>query len=448
MRFKTFAAMTGSALLTGSAGIVGVAAPASAMGGGGGTHAVGAVYVASNAYSGNEILTFPRYANGSVGPVTAMTATGGLGSGPGQYAPIEDDPLGSQSSLIADPTGRFLFAVNAGSNTVSAFTVSASSGLNLVDTEPSGGSFPVSLTFFGNTLYVLNAVGNSVTGFTVNNADYLTPLETCALPALPTDGDPLNEFPATTTSSAQPVDTQTAGQVGFSPNGKLLVVTSKEGPVMNGFPFGNTSGPGRIDVYQVDPASRMLVNCGQPTTYTLPYNVDTTGLQHGQFPFSFTWSNQGDLLVTEVFGESSVPNSTFSNLSAVSSFAVANDGTLTPVGTVADTSPVPCWIVRSRNNIFVANFLGNDISGYQVAASGSLTPAGGVATPLAGGTFPIDMAISADGQFLYELAPGTATAQLFPFTVGPTGNLSPLTPVNDGLGANSGQAGIATVTFS
>ena len=99
--------------------------------------AVGAVYVATNDWSGgNHVLTFPRYADGSLGPVSATTATGGRGSGPGQFAPIVNDPLGSQNSLIADPTGKLLFAVNAGSGSVSSFNVGRG-GLTLVDTKAS-----------------------------------------------------------------------------------------------------------------------------------------------------------------------------------------------------------------------------------------------------------------------------------------------------------------------
>ena len=43
---------------------------------------VGAVYVASNAYSGNSILTFLRFADGSLAPA-GQVPTGGRGSGPG-----------------------------------------------------------------------------------------------------------------------------------------------------------------------------------------------------------------------------------------------------------------------------------------------------------------------------------------------------------------------------
>lgn len=47
---------------------------------------VGAVYVSSNKYGGNEIVSFLRFADGSLktGP---RVLTGGLGSGPGQLSP-------------------------------------------------------------------------------------------------------------------------------------------------------------------------------------------------------------------------------------------------------------------------------------------------------------------------------------------------------------------------
>jgi 6-phosphogluconolactonase len=420
-----------------------VVAPASAGSTAFAATSVGAVYVASNSYAGNEILTFPRYADGSLGPVEAATATGGKGSGAGSgsgaLAAIQNDPLGSQGSLLVDPTGRFLYAVNAGSNDVSVFTVSPH-GLTLVDREPSGGAYPVSLTAFGNTLYVLNAVGNSVTDFTVTGGGQLIRPTTCGLPALPAGMDPL--LPATAASSAQPVGTETAGQIGFGPDGTLLLVASKEGPLALGFPFGNTLGAGRIYAYQVNSFSRALRNCGNPHTFTFPLN----GPGLGKFPFSFTWTAQGDLILNEVFGISSSPSNLPGGVSALGTFAVSADGTLTPIATVADPSPVPCWIVRSGNNVYVANYLGSDITGYQVTADGRLNLMPIPVTSLGAGTQPIDMAISTGGQFIYQLDPGTA--QVFPFRVGVAGNLTPLPSMSLGLPPNSGDAGIATVTFS
>jgi len=455
-----------------------VASATSSSGAGSGS-AVGAVYVATNAWnSGNKILVFPRYSDGSLGPVSAAVATGGLGSGPGQFAPIVNDPLGSQNSLVTDQTGKYLFAVNAGSGDVSSFTVGRG-GLALVDrraTAPASGAgqanpFPVSIAVSGSTLYVVNAIGNSLAGFSINPAGHLMPLQNCELPGLPA-GNPLNAFAATTLSSQQAVDTQTAGQVGFSPDGKWLVVISKEGPMStttppggsgDQFPFGPTSGSGHIYAYPVNSGGQ--VDCASPRSTALPVFPDG----HGTFPFSFTWSGQGRLLVTEVFGESDQPASLPSGVSAVSSYLLNANGTFTLQRKVPDPLPVPCWIVRSGDNVFVANFLGPDfglgaISSFKVAPDGALadpSPASAPTTGLNGGSDPIDMAISNDGHFLYELAPGpnlaaatAPTMQVYPFAVSSTGSLTALTPVNDGVGGagaathfDAGEFGIATATF-
>lgn len=449
-----------------------------------GSAAVGAVYVATNAWSGgNRILTFPRYADGSLGGVSSSVATGGRGSGPGQFAPIVNDPLGSQGSLITDPTGRYLFVVNAGSGDVSSFAVGRG-GLALVDREPSvpvgvrgqRNPFPVSLATSGSSLYVLNGIGNSVTGYTVGASGRLSPFQNCALPALPA-GNPLDVFSATATSSQQAIDTQISGQVGLSPDGKWLVVVSKEGPMStttppgatgDQFPFGPTSGSGHLYAYPVRAGGR--IDCASPSS--TPLRVFADG--HGTFPFSFTWSPQGRLLVTEVFGQSDTLANGPGGLSSVTSYTLNANGTFTLQRRTPDPLPVPCWIVRSGSHVFVASFLGPDfglgaISTFTVAADGGLVdpaPAATPTTPIAGGSDPIDVALTNDGRFLYQLAPGPNpggkdaagrpldTWQVYPFAVGTDGSLTALAPVNDGVGgagaanhSDAGEFGIATVTF-
>lgn len=403
---------------------------------GGGSRPIGAVYVAGNEYGGNVILAFDRYADGSLGPAGPGVPTGGRGSGPGLLLP--DDPIGSQGSLVVDQEHRLLFAVNAGSDDVSVFRIDRD-GPTLVDRKPTGGAFPVSLAFDHQILFVLNAVGNSVTGFGVGAGGHLTPRQTCALPALPAGADPL--LPGDATHSAQPVVTQTAGQLGFSPDGKKLVVVSKEGPLLQGFPFGATLGSGRIHVYDVDGRTGTLANCASPKTTLLPGNGDGKG----KFPFDFAWSQQGQLLLTEIFGVA-----TSLTGSAVSSFALDRDGALTPISTsVGNGQPAVCWIVRSGKNVFTPNFLGNNISSYRVTSKGQLTLTAAEAARIdvgdTPGQSPIDVAVTADGRFIYQLA--TGSAQVWPFAVSASGALTPLTPVADGRSPHSGQAGIATFDF-
>src|SRR6266849_9719364 len=123
--------------------------------------AAGAVYTMNNSSNGNRVLVFARAADGTL-TAAGSFETGGLGTGGG---------LGSQGALVLSSNERWLFAVNAGSNDISAFAVERR-GLSLVDRVPSGGRRPLSLAVHDDLLYVLNAGGaagdnDNITGFRV-----------------------------------------------------------------------------------------------------------------------------------------------------------------------------------------------------------------------------------------------------------------------------------------
>jgi 6-phosphogluconolactonase (cycloisomerase 2 family) len=389
---------------------------------------VGAVYVASNAIAGNAISIFNRFADGHLEPAGSV-ATGGLGSGPDTTeAALTFDPLGSQNSLITDPASRLLFAVNAGSDSVSVFRIGAGGRLSLAGRPvSSSGAFPVSLAYNNSTLYVLNGKGNSLTGFAVSGNGTLTRLDTCPLPPLPASEDGLI--------------TQTPGQVGFSPDGAHLVVVSKEGLTRTGFPDpNNTLGNGHIYVYRVG-SGGWLANCGSPATTELSPNRDGGG----KFPFDFAWSDEGHLLLNEVFGDSASLTG-----SEVSSFALAEDGSLSQISEVATDQGVACWIVRTDDKAFVANYVGDaqtfngSISSLSVTKDGRLSLNNPPAVSLGAGAFPVDLAVTNDGKFLYQLTPGLGAIR--PFAVNTdSGALTPLTALAGVLSA--GWIGIATADF-
>jgi 6-phosphogluconolactonase (cycloisomerase 2 family) len=409
------------------------------------TGPVGAVYVASNAYGSNQILSFTRAADGTLTAGGAAVDTGGRGSGPGWV--VAGDPLGSAGSLVADPARQLLFAVNAGSDSVSVFAARRT-GLTLLDVESTNGAYPVSAAIRDDNLFVANAVGNSIAGFRVMPDGELSQRQMCPLPALPSGEDALLPSDGVV-HSAQPVAVQTLGQVGFSPDGSKLLVISKEGPLLDGFPFGNTLGPGHIYVYNVDQDSG-TIDCDHPTTTTLPVNPDGKG----KFPFAFTWSARGQLLVVDVFG-----TGTGITGSSVSSFSLENDGALTPISvSVGNGEGAACWIVTSGPYAFVTNYLGDSISSYDISNRGVVSLLDPLAAPF--GTLwgdpptipgsvaqeetPLDLTVTADGQFLYQLAPGSSLIR--PFAVDAhSGALAPLAPIADGVPANSGQSGIATL---
>src|SRR5262249_40868462 len=117
--------------------------------------AAGAVYLATNATAGNQVLVLARAGDGELSPPQAFS-TGGTGTGRG---------LGNQGGVVLADGDRLLLVVNAGSNEISVFAVT-SDGLELLDRVPSGGQRPISVTVFRDLVYVLNAGGSgNISGF-------------------------------------------------------------------------------------------------------------------------------------------------------------------------------------------------------------------------------------------------------------------------------------------
>jgi 6-phosphogluconolactonase len=330
----------------------------------------GAVYVTSNDASGNTILTYHRDSAGSLHLVGAVP-TGGKGIGGGL------DPLGSQGSIILTPGGRLLFAVNAGSNSISEFAVTWN-GLLRLGITPSGGTEPTSLTVHGDLLFVLNAGGTpNVRGFRIN----------------PFSGRLL---PIPGSIRALPGGTSAGGaQVQFSPGGGALVVTEK--------------ATSKVDVFPVDFGGRL------DTPHVFPSSGATP------FGFDFTW--RGLLVVSEAGGG---PMGT----SAASSYRLRGSDDRVDLelldGSAPDYQKAGCWLVVSKDSRFayVANAASGVISGYQVGWDGSLTLLNADGNTAAPGGAPLDMDVTDDGQFLYVLNPVSGTIN--GFQVGTDGSLTPV----------------------
>src|ERR1700722_11556201 len=141
MRRLTRVALGAGAVLGLSAWVVPVAGaegpPPGGHFGGGGAHAV---FVQTDNIAGNQIVAYHRNHDGTLSLANTF-ATGGLG---GVLNGSMVDHLGSQGSLASDPTHGLLYAVNAGSNTVSVFSVYGDQ-LDLRQVVSSGGTFPVSI---------------------------------------------------------------------------------------------------------------------------------------------------------------------------------------------------------------------------------------------------------------------------------------------------------------
>lgn len=317
----------------------------------------GAVFVETNDLGGNNIVAYSRTADGALTRAGTF-ASGGLG---GAQAGAVVDRLASQGALALDRVHDLLYAVNAGSDSLSVFSVDGAT-LELQQVLPTNGDFPSSVTVHGNLVYVLNAGGEgSVQGFRVTG-NRLTQVH---------DG-----WRALGLANANPPFFLTSpGQVGFSPDGSRLLVATK----------GSTSS---IDVFSVE-ANGSLSAAPVVNAAATPA------------PFSFTFDAVGRLVSAEA------------GISAVTTYTLGSDGTLSNAQSLPDGQAALCWITQANGFFYVANAGSNTISGYSLSASGtpSLLGATGVVGHTEAGA--IDMAVTPDGKFLYAESGGAGTVDVF-----------------------------------
>src|SRR5213082_2601845 len=326
------------------------------------------VYTLTNQVAGNAVAVFNRAADGTLSAAGTI-ATGGTGTG---------GSLGSQGAVALSDDGRWLFAVNAGSNDVSVFAVRPS-GLSLAGRTASGGTRPISLTAHGSLLYVLNAGGaGNISGFTVGATGALAPIA----------------------GSTQPLSGTNVGpaQVAFSPDGRRLVVTEKTTNL--------------LDVYAVNQNGA----AGEGTS------VASAGVT----PFGFAFGHRNELFVSEASG------------SASSYLLGRRGGVRTVSGAVLTHQGAPCWLVVTDDGryTYTANAQGASISGFTIARNGAihLLDADGATAVVGRGTS--DLALSANGRYLYNLVGGS----VFAFRVQEDGHLAPLGTVT---GLPGGTVGLA-----
>lgn len=323
----------------------------------------GAVYLMSNAAGPNEVLVFDRAPNGTLSAASPV-ATGGLGTGVG---------LGNQGALALTRDGRWLLVVNPGSDDVSVLRVT-NHGLELSDRAPSGGSRPVSVTVHGSVVYVLNAgVPNNISALRLGPGGKLHTLSGSSRPLSGDDVGP--------------------AQIGFSPTGRVLVVTEK--------------ATNLITTYTVGFGGRA----------SAPSSTPAAGLT----PFGFAFDRLGLLIVSEAGGGE--------DASTVSSYRVWWNGSVNVLdGAVPTTETAACWIAVSKDGRFAYSTNGGSgtVSGVRVRPGGDLEllDADGVTGNTGPGSTPLDAAFSTDGRYLYVLSSGLHEVSVF--RQGHDGSLTPL----------------------
>ena len=325
--------------------------------------ASGVLFAQTDNTTANTVVAYHRAPNGSL-TRRAVYATGGRG---GILHGSVVDHLASQGSLAYDRAAGLLYAVNAGSDTLTVFAVHGDR-LQRTQVIPTGGAFPVSVTFHDDRVWVLNALdGGSIQGFK-RHGDLLTGVDSWHR-GLGLDPDATPQF------------THTPGQISFTPDGSRLVVTTKAG--------ANT-----IDVFP-------LRRDGTPAVPVVTAVPDAV-------PFGFAFDPGGRLQVTEAG-----PN-------AVETFTLNRDSTLSSRGSVPTGQMATCWITATNHLLYASNAGSNTLSAYRVGKDGTLVPLG--TTPTDPGT--VDSVASPDGRYLYVQTGGQGIVDAF--RIRPDGALTPI----------------------
>jgi DNA-binding beta-propeller fold protein YncE len=302
-----------------------------------------AVFVQTNDPAGNSVVVYDRADDGALLPA-GVYPTDGLG---GALDGAVVDHLASQGSLVLDRADRLLYAVNAGSNTISVFGVNGDR-LALRQVVSSGGTFPVSLTVRGDLIYVLNARdGASVQGY-IRVGDHLV-----AVPQWRRNLGLDQSFENTPTEFLH-----SPGQVAFTPDGSHLLVTTKAN--------GND-----VYVFGVD-------RWGALSTSPVVNSA-------GAVPFAMAFDRSGHLVLTETGTDTIV------------SFDVRTDGGLRLVSAVPTEQAASCWIALAGPGLLYVSNAGSATESEIADEAGNLTDVGNA--PADPGT--IDAAGSSNGRFLY-----------------------------------------------
>lgn len=306
----------------------------------------GVVFVQNDDPAGNTVVAYDRTSSGGLAQAGSY-ATGGLG---GVLSGSVVDHLASQGSLTYDRGSRSLYAVNAGSNTLTAFQVSGDR-LTRRQVVPTGGQFPVSVTSHGNEVFVLNARdGGSISGY-LRIGGVLLPIPVWH-----------RELHLDTSAPGQPDEfVSTPAQISFTPDGRTLVVSTKNGGnTLEAFPIG-----------PFGPAAR-------PVVTSLP----------GTVPFGFAFDARGHLVLSEA------------GTNSVATFAISRSGRVKPVDVAATGQAATCWIATTGNKVYASNAGSGNLSIYTTTHTGNLIGHGVAATDP--GT--VDAAASSDGRYLYAQA--------------------------------------------
>lgn len=311
----------------------------------GGSPVVGHAYVNGNTVGANTVDVLDRHADGSLTPTAGSPVSiGGAGLGAG---------LGSQGAIEASPDGRFLLAVDAGSNEISVLRIGTDGSPTLVGTPVwSGGVEPVSVAISPDGIVYVANVGNGgsdYAGFRLNPTGKLIaiPQSTVAVP-----------------------EGSAVGDVLFNSTGDRLV--------------GTRDATSLIDSFTVGADGRLTAAAGSPFA----------AQSLGPIGSEFRPTNPSQLFVSNAHAGA--------GQGSVSAFQDSRDGVLTSIGDspFRDNQTAACWVEITHDGryLFAVNTASASVSSYGINTDGSLTLL--ATTAFNNGAGAVDARLSPDGTTL------------------------------------------------
>ena len=315
----------------------------------------GFLYTMTNAPKGNGVIVIQTSAEGAFSLIGEVP-TGGLGTG---------TPLENQGALAVSEDGHMLLVVNPGSDDLSVFALGDDGIPKLQDVVPVRGRKPISVAMHRDRVYVLNAGG------TLGAVDTIVGFDLSADRTLSFVPGSMQSLSAPSTDPAQ---------VGFSPDGRLLVVTEKD--------------TDRIDLFMLNAAGVPVGGSSIPSI--------------GTEPFGFAFDSHGRLYVSEAFD--GAPDQ-----GALTSYFMTSPGFMMPVDTATTTETSTCWVAVKRDGRFVytTNTGSDSVTGFAVSEDGGLKRLDPDGVTARTSRMPLDVALSRDERFLYTLDAGSGLITAF-----------------------------------
>ncbi len=331
------------------------------------TTTAGMVYALTNDPMGNAVVAYRRDRRGML-TMSGRYPTGGVG------ATLEGavvDRSASQGALAADRIHDRLYAVNPGSDTLTVFST-RDGMMRRIQTVSTHGRFPVSVAVSpdGRRVVVLNARdGGSIQGYQVLDGRLMPKPSWNRKLMLDTMTGTDMEF------------VNTPGQVGFSPDGRNLLVTTKA-------------------------STHSVLVWPMATDGSLPMKPAVTTMA-GAVPFAFAFDRRGRLDVVNA------------GTGTVGTYAIGRGGRLTAYGQTATKGEAVCWIAVHDDLIVTSNTGSNTLTSLRSRRAAPLRL--GVMTT---GMAPVDSAFSPDGTYFYVQSGGTNLIETY--RVSATGALTKL----------------------